>query len=75
MPRFNSRYNGCLFFLIAPLFDIEFFEFVLNLFGKPSGNKFRPGVLFFFDLQLVDYVGTGNVSVQCFMSGPKRGRK
>jgi hypothetical protein len=28
----------------------------------------------FFDLQLVDYVGTGNVTAQCFMVGSKRGR-
>jgi hypothetical protein len=28
----------------------------------------------FFDLQLVDYAGTGDVTVQCFMNGPKRGR-
>ncbi len=33
------------------------------------------GAQVFFDLQLVDYVGTGNVSVQCFMVGPKRGRR
>jgi hypothetical protein len=55
-------------------------DFVLSSYvanaPMPHDWDLAAGEQIFFDLQLVDYVGSGgSVSVQCFMSGPKRGRR
>jgi hypothetical protein len=55
-------------------------DFVLSSYiansPMPHDWELAAGEQIFFDLQLVDYVGGGgNVSVQCFMEGPKRGKR
>lgn len=55
-------------------------DFVLSSYiansPMPHDWELAAGEQVFFDLQLVDYVGSGgSVTVQCFMNGPKRGRR
>lgn len=55
-------------------------DFVLSSYvansPMPHDWDLAAGEQIFFDLQLVDYVGSGgSVTVQCFMTGPKRGKR
>jgi hypothetical protein len=53
--------------------DFVLTQYVTNA-PHPHDWELAAGEQIFFDLQLVDFEGEGNVTVQCFMSGPKRGR-